>query len=95
MLTAPALPKSAGRRLLTSEEFLEWLQPGVRADLIGGEIVMHAPVNLRHARLLNFVDCLLRLYIEHEDLGELHREAVAIRLSVRARSGSTIVSPAL
>jgi hypothetical protein len=30
MLTAPALPKSAGHRLLTSEEFLEWLQPGVR-----------------------------------------------------------------
>jgi Uma2 family endonuclease len=83
MVTAPALPKSAGHRLLTSEEFLEWLQPGVRADLIGGEIVMHSPVNLRHARLLNFVDCLLRLNIEHEDLGELHREAVAIRLSVR------------
>jgi len=83
MATAPALPKSSGNRLLTSEEFLEWLQPGVRADLIGGEIVMHSPVNLRHARLLNFVDCLLRLDIEHEDLGELHREAVAIRLSVR------------
>jgi Uma2 family endonuclease len=83
MLTAPALPKSAGHRLLTSEEFLEWLQPGVRADLIGGEIVMHSRVNLRHARLINFIDHLLRCYIEHENLGESHREAVAIRLSVR------------
>ena len=83
MLTAPPPPKSAARPLRTSEEFLDWLEPGARADLIGGEIFMHSPVNLRHARLVNFIDCLLRLYIEHEDLGELHREAVAVRLSVR------------
>lgn len=44
---------------------------------------MHSPVNLRHARLLNFMDRLLGGYVEHEDLGELHRESVAIRLSVR------------
>jgi hypothetical protein len=56
MPTALAPPKPATRRLLTSEEFLDWLQPGVFADLIGGEIVMHTPVNLRHARLLNFID---------------------------------------
>lgn len=68
---------------MTSEEFLEWLQPGVFADLIDGEIVMHSPVNLRHARMINFMDRLLGAYIEHEDLGELHRETVAIRLSVR------------
>ena len=68
---------------MTSEEFLDWLQPGVFADLIDGEIVMHSPVNLRHARLINFLDRLLGGYIEHEDLGELHRESVAVRFSVR------------
>src|SRR5207249_484250 len=57
MVTAPPLPKVAARRLLTSEEFLQWLQPGVFADLIGGEIVMHSPVTIRHARLINFLDC--------------------------------------
>ncbi|MBM3833536.1 MAG: Uma2 family endonuclease [Verrucomicrobia bacterium] len=71
------------RQLMTSEEFLDWLQPGTFADLIDGEIVMHSPVNLRHARLINFIDRLLSAYIEHEDLGELHRESVAVRLSVR------------
>jgi Uma2 family endonuclease len=75
--------KPVARRLLTSEEFLEWLRPGVFADLIDGEIAMHSPVNLRHARLLNFMDHLLRCYLEQEDLGELHRESVAVRLSVR------------
>jgi Uma2 family endonuclease len=83
MPTALDLPKSAARRLMTSEEFLDWLKPGVFADLIGGEIVMHAPVNLRHARLINFMDRLLGAFIENQDLGELHRESVAIRLSVR------------
>lgn len=76
-------PKVKARRLLSSEEFLEWLQPGVFADLIDGEIVMHSPVNLRHARLVNFLDRLIGSYVEHEDLGELHRESVAVRLSIR------------
>ena len=44
---------------------------------------MHSPVNLRHARLMNFTDHLLWSYSEEEDLGELHRESVAVRLSVR------------
>jgi Uma2 family endonuclease len=83
MATVAAPPRSREKRLLTSEEFLDWLEPGVFADLIGGEIFMHSPVNLRHARLLNFLDRLLGAYIEAETLGELHRESVAIRLSVR------------
>ncbi|MBI5387509.1 MAG: Uma2 family endonuclease [Verrucomicrobia bacterium] len=79
----PKTAKARRPRLMTSEEFLDWLQPGVFADLIGGEIVMHSPVNLRHARLINFVDRLLAAFLEAEDLGELHRESVAVRLSVR------------
>jgi Uma2 family endonuclease len=83
MLTAAAQPKPREQRLLTSEEFLEWLEPGVFADLINGEIAMHSPVSLKHARLINFIDFLLRLYIERKDIGELHRESVAVRLSIR------------
>ncbi len=44
---------------------------------------MHSPVNLRHARLVNFVDRLIGGYIEQKDLGELHREVVAVRLGLR------------
>ena len=83
MLATMAPPKKAGTRLLSSEEFLDWLSPGVFADLIQGEIAMHSPVSLNHARLVNFIDHLLRSYLEHEDLGELHRESVAVRLSAR------------
>ena len=83
MAIIAAPPKAKARRLLNSEEFLEWLQPGVFADLIDGKIVMHSPVNLRHARLVNFADRLIGSYVEHEDSGELHRESVAVRLSIR------------
>jgi Uma2 family endonuclease len=83
MATTLATPAVDEAKLLNSEEFLDWLQPGVLADLIRGKIVMRSPVNLRHARLVNFMDHLLRSYLEAEDLGELHRETVAIRLSIR------------
>jgi Uma2 family endonuclease len=71
------------RGLATSEEFLDWLEPGVHADLIGGQIFMHSPVHLDHARLTNFVSRLLGLYVAEEDLGELFQEVVAVRLSTR------------
>lgn len=74
---------SERERLWTAEEFLDWLKPGVHADLINGKIFMHSPVNLKHARLLNFIDHLLRSYIEGRGLGELFREVVAVRMSSR------------
>ena len=73
----------AGQKLWTAAEFLDWLAPGVHADLIDGERFMHSPVSMRHARLLNFIERLLGSYIELKELGELHREVVAVRLSAR------------
>lgn len=71
-------------QLLTADEFLDWLEPGKHADLIGGEICMHPPVSLKHARLLNFLDHLLRAYLEQRNIGgELFREVVAVKLSTR------------
>jgi hypothetical protein len=52
------------RELWTAEEFLDQLGPGVHADRIEGERCMHSPVAFRHADLLNFIDLLLRRYIE-------------------------------
>jgi len=80
----PKLPRHPGAEMLSSEQFLDWLEPGVFADLIGGQISIHSPVNLRHATLVNFLDHLLHSYLEATDLGGvLHRESVAVRLSAR------------
>ena len=78
--TSP-LPES---RLWTAEEFLDWLEPGVKADLIDGDKYMHSPVHIKHARLMNFMDRLLGPYVETRKLGEVHREVVAVRLSARS-----------
>jgi Uma2 family endonuclease len=78
-------------QLLTADDFLDWLEPGRRADLIDGEKYMHSPVSFRHARLVNFLDRLVAVWIERIGFGgELHREAVAVRLDSR-----TVVMPDL
>ncbi|MFP4483856.1 MAG: Uma2 family endonuclease [Spirochaetaceae bacterium] len=83
MPTKVSVAADLERELLTAADFLEWLEPGRHADLIDGEVFMHSPVSVRHADLLNFLDGLLRLYIDRHDLGRLYREAVAVRLSGR------------
>jgi Uma2 family endonuclease len=77
-------PLAGAGPLLTSEEFLGWLEPGARADLIAGTIHMHSPVNILHARLTNFLDHLIRDFLDETNTpGELHRESVAVRLTAR------------
>jgi Uma2 family endonuclease len=83
MPTVVTVTDKVQRELWTAEDFLEWLKPGVHADLIDGEKFMHTPVNFKHARLLNFLHILLSLYVERKRLGEVHREVVAVRLSTR------------
>ena len=71
------------RELWTDEDFLDWLQPGVHADLIGGERAMHSPVSLKHADLLNALDLRIRQWMAAGGGGKLYREVVAVRLSAR------------
>jgi Uma2 family endonuclease len=76
---------SIAHELWTADEFLDWLEPGVFADLIDGEILMHWPVSLSHGNLTNFLDRLLAAFIEQRGLGGVvHREAIAVRLSQRS-----------
>jgi len=76
---------SIAHELWTADEFLDWLEPGVFADLIDGEIIMHSPVSLLHGNLTNFLDRLLAAYIEHKGLGGVvHRQVIAVRMSQRS-----------
>ena len=80
---ARRLAPPAGRPLVSSEQFLNWLEPGIHADLIAGQIFMHSPVTFRHAHYVNFLDRLMGQYIEEFGLGQLHRETIAVRLGPR------------
>jgi Uma2 family endonuclease len=76
---------SIAHELWTADEFLDWLEPGVFADLIDGEILMHSPVSLPHGNLINFLDRLLASFIEQRGIGGVvHREVIAVRLSQRS-----------
>jgi Uma2 family endonuclease len=75
---------SIAHQLWTADEFLNWLEPGVFADLIDGQIIMHSPVSLLRGNLTNFLDRLLAAYVERERLGVVHREVIAVRLSQRS-----------
>jgi len=76
---------SIAHELWTADEFLDWLEPGVFADLIDGEILMHSPVSLLHGNLTDFVDRLLAAYLERRGLGGVvHREVIAVRMSLRS-----------
>ena len=77
------LQNFSSRPLLFSEQFLDWLEPGVHADLIAGEIFMHSPVALRHADYVNFIESLMRQHIDEFGLGKLYQETVAVRLGPR------------
>ena len=83
MPTRMSVAADLERELLTADDFLNWLTPGRHADLIDGEICMHSPVSIRHADLLNFIDGVLRAYVDRHGLGLLYREVVAVRLASR------------
>jgi Uma2 family endonuclease len=83
MPTRVSASASTEYELLTASDFLEWLGPGQHADLIDGEVSVHSPVSTRHARLLNFVDRLMGVYIDRHQLGTLFREVVAVKLGNR------------
>jgi Uma2 family endonuclease len=83
-MSNPAIaPKPAAMHFWTADEFIAWLQPGVHADLLDGEVYMHSPANIRHAELLNFVFVLMTLYVQARKLGSVQRENWVVRLSSR------------
>jgi Uma2 family endonuclease len=65
-----ATPDPTGLRM-TYEEFLDWLEDGVHAEWVNGEVVMMAPVGRAHVQLHLFLLRLMGEYLEHRPLGEL------------------------
>ena len=83
VLAPPSIRMPLRARLRTAGEFLDWLQPKVYADLIGGQRFMHSPVNFHHSQQLSFVQMILALYVERRQLGQIDRENIAVELGPR------------
>jgi Uma2 family endonuclease len=52
----------------------------VRAEFVDGEVIVHPPVSTRHSDLAGFFNGLLRLFVEHHELGRIFGPELQIRL---------------
>ena len=66
---APA--KEAQRLRMTYEEFLDWVDEGVQAEWVNGEVIVFMPPKTVHQTLANFVSTLLTLFVEFFGLGQI------------------------
>ncbi|RMF32091.1 MAG: Uma2 family endonuclease [Chloroflexi bacterium] len=56
-------------RRMSYEEFLEWADEDTLAEWVDGRIVPYSPASKRHQELADFLLVLMRLFVEHRDLG--------------------------
>lgn len=72
-----ALENEAQRR----QEFQEWIDEGMKAEFINGEIVVHSPVKKQHWEASDFLSTLLSVYVKIKRLGSVGVEKVMITLT--------------
>jgi Uma2 family endonuclease len=65
-----ARPRPTGLRM-SYEEFLDWIEPGVHAEWVDGEVVMMAAVGRAHNRLHLFLLRIIGEFLENHPIGEL------------------------
>jgi Uma2 family endonuclease len=69
-----------GRRM-NAEEFLEWIQEKTRAEWVDGEVEMMAPASLEHDDLVGWVRMVVKLFVDHHDLGRVLGPEVLVNLA--------------
>ena len=61
-----------GTRLKMSyEAFLEWVDEGIHAEWVNGEVIVHMPPKRVHQNMVKFLYELLSLFVKLFDLGEV------------------------
>ncbi|HDN80994.1 MAG TPA: Uma2 family endonuclease [Chloroflexi bacterium] len=66
--------------LMSDEDLLILCGEDVKADLIGGVMVVQTPASFRHQRLERFLLSLLGMYVEEKGLGEVVASRMAVYL---------------
>jgi Uma2 family endonuclease len=65
---------------VTEEEYLEICDEDLKAELIGGVLVVSTPASVRHEQLQGFLLTLLRAYVEAHNLGMVLGSRTPMRL---------------
>lgn len=77
-----ARPKPVGK--ISYKEFLE-LYDGIHAEWVDGEVEMGSPVSTEHSDDSGFLESLLRIYVEENDLGKVLSAPVSMRIQRESR----------
>lgn len=72
-----ALENEAQRR----QEFQEWIDEGMKAEFINGEIVVHSPVKKKHLEVTRLLGGLLHVYCLLKNRGTIWTEKAMITLT--------------
>ena len=71
---------------MTEEEFVAWCDEDIKAEWVGGEVIMHAPANVRHVDLAGFLNFILRGFVTSRNFGAVYGPELQVRLgSLRRR----------
>ncbi len=96
----PSLPTDVGQLLtlaerlnglpvpgvrLTERQFVDWHPPKVRAEWEAGEVILVPPENIGHLDREGLLAAVVRLFVEHHDLGRVFAGSAEIRLPRQRR----------
>lgn len=88
LIQSPRLPQYLGllQRVLDEEHlrreaFYERMSEQQKTEFINGEMIVHSPVKLRHAEASFNLATLIRLYVQHNNLGLVGYEKLLISLT--------------
>ena len=62
-------------------DFREWITPGIKAEFINGEVILHSPVKKRHFSVTDLLSSLLSFYVRVKKLGRVATEKALIALT--------------
>jgi Uma2 family endonuclease len=62
-------------------DFREWITPGIKAEFINGEVVLHSPVKRRHWKCTDLLSSILSVFTRIKKLGCVGTEKVMISLT--------------
>jgi Uma2 family endonuclease len=82
-LSSSSKPLPDGK--LSEAEFLSWCDEGGQAEWVDGQVIVAAPPTSAESDLMAFLLCLLSLYVEDRNLGEVFGAPLTARLSPRCR----------
>lgn len=63
------------------EEFYNWVTDDIKAEFINGEIIIHSPVQSRHAQVSDNLFTIFKIYVQKHQLGRVTHEKVMTRFT--------------